>query len=385
MILESVSAGRISAEWGSAIVYAIVLAYVARSGLMGVGWTNVLQGGLMLSMAWALGLYVPAKMYGGVHAMFERLAAERPELLTAPGLDKLGAGAWSWAEYSSAVLVSTIGFSAWPHLFMKAYTAKDDRTLRRSVVLYPTFLLFQVPILLLGFAGVLHAVPPPNQNQVIPHLLMELQVPSLFVGLFCAGALAAAMGGDAIGHGAASIAVHDGCVRSLGLKLTPHEERRWIRIALVPLFLASYALAVVWHDSLVWLLLFAYGPINQFMPGIVAALYSRRATGAGVLAGLAGGTAVNLVLSFHKEWRPWPVHEALYGLAVNVLLLVVVSALTRPEDPRRDAGFLQVASGRPPGPGALPGTQAAPATGGSVGRFIGAGAGECGQASRLER
>lgn len=348
LIVAAVSNGRISAELGSAIVYAVVLIYVWKSGLMGVGWTNVLQGLLMLSMAWALGLYLPAKLYGGIGPMFERLATERPELLTAPGLDKAGKAAWSWSEYSSAIVVSTIGFSCWPHLFMKAFSAKSERTLRRSVVLYPTFLIFQVPILLMGFAGVLFATAPPTANQVVPHLLMETGVPAFVVGLFCAGALSAAMGGDAIGHGAASIAVHDGCVRGLGLKLSPHAERRWIRIALVLVFIASYVIAVLWSDSLVWLLLFSYGPITQFMPALVASLYSRRATARGVLSGLIAGIGVTLLFDITSklghDLRPWPIHSGLYGLAANVALLVGVSAFTQRADRRRDENFLAIAS-----------------------------------------
>ena len=41
----------------------------------------------------------------------------------------------------------------WPHLFMKAYTAKDDDTLRRTVILFPTFQLFLIPVFLIGFAA----------------------------------------------------------------------------------------------------------------------------------------------------------------------------------------------------------------------------------------
>jgi SSS family solute:Na+ symporter len=345
LIANVVSGGAIPVEAGAAAVYLVVLAYVWKSGLMGVGWTNVLQGLLMLGMAWALGLYVPHAMFGGIEPMFDRLQETRPEMLVAPGLAKAG-GDWTWSEYSSAVLVSMIGFSCWPHLFMKAFTARDDRTLRRSVVLYPTFLLFQVPILLLGFAALLHPTPPPEQNQVVPHLLLELGVPAVVVGLFSAGALAAAMGGDAIAHAAASIAVRDGAVRGLGLRLDPLTERAWIRAVLVVVLAAAYWIAVGYSESLVWLLLFAYGPITQFMPGLVAGLYSRRATAAGVLAGLAGGIAVTLTFSFRPTWRPLPLHEGVYGLAVNVLLLVLVSLAAQPRDRVRDEEFLRVAGQR---------------------------------------
>ena len=348
LIVEIVSQGRIPAWGGSAFVYTIVLAYVMKSGLMGVGWTNVLQGLLMLAMAWALGLYIPSAIYGGIGPMFERLSTERPEFLVAPGFDKLGQP-WTWAEYSSAILVSTIGFSCWPHLFMKAFTAKDDRTIRRAVVLYPTFLLFQVPILLLGFASVLHPDPPADLNLVVPHLLFELGVSEVVIGLFCAGALAAAMGGDAIAHAAASIAIRDGVVRALGVELEPERERRWIRVALVPILLGAYWIAVQWHSSLVWLLLFSYGPITQFAPGVVASLCSARATGPGVLCGLITGIAVTLSLEvatkLGHDLRPWPVHAGVFGLSANVAVMVLVSRLGRPADRRRDEEFLRVARG----------------------------------------
>ncbi len=348
LIVDIVSQGAIPPWAGAAVVYAIVLAYVMKSGLMGVGWTNVLQGVLMLAMAWALGLYLPAHLYGGVGAMFDRLASERAELLLAPGFGKNGEP-WTWSEYSSAILVSTVGFSCWPHLFMKAFTAKDDRTIRRSVVLYPTFLVFQVPILLLGFAGVLHPHAPADLNQVILHLLFEAAVPELVIGLFCAGGLAAAMGGDAIAHAAASIVVRDGAVRALEVELSPQRERRWIRIALVPIFAAAYLVAILWEESLVWLLLFSYGPVTQLAPAVVATLYSRRATGTGVLSGLIVGIGVTLVFDLAAQLghdlRPWLVHSGLYGLAANLATAVIVSAATRRPDREQDEEFLRTARG----------------------------------------
>jgi len=229
---------------------------------------------------------------------------------------------------------------------MKAFTARDDRTLRRSVVLYPTFLLFQVPILLLGFAAILHPTAPASTDQIVPHLLLELRVPAIVVGLFSAGALAAAMGGDAIAHAAASIAVRDGVVRGLGVQLDPLKERAWIRAVLVIVLAAGYVLAIGYNDSVVWLLLFAYGPITQLMPGLLAGLYSRRATAKGILAGLAGGIALSAFFAFRKDLRPWPIHEGIYGLALNVLLVIAVSALTRSRDRVRDEDFLRVAAQR---------------------------------------
>lgn len=334
MVLNSATGGWLPEEVGAAITYSIVLIYVLASGVLGVGWTNTLQGIFMMVLAWVLGLVIPHMLYGGIGPMFERIAAERPELLTVPGLTG-GGGPWNMGEFSTFILVSTLGFSFWPHLFMKAFTAKSDATLRRTVVLYPTFQLFLVPLLIVGFAGVLFESAPPASDQVLPHILMNLELPEIVVGLFCAGALAASMSsGDAIAHAAASILIRDGVVTGLKKPLDPHRQRTLIRVAVVVVMIAGYTLAITDGNSLVLLLAYAYGPVVQFMPAVVATLYVRRATGPGVLAGLVLGIATNIFFAAYSELRPFAIHAGAYGLVANIAALTLVSALTKPRDSR---------------------------------------------------
>ncbi len=344
-ILHAVTRGEVSEAAGAALVYGVVLVYVLRSGVLGVGWTNTFQGIFMMLLAWGLGLYLPFRLYGGVEEMFSRIASERPELLLAPGLNSSGAP-WGWGEYNSAVLVSIIGFSVWPHLFMKAFTARDTQTIKRTVVLYPTFQIFLVPLFLIGFAGVFFEPAPEQANQVLPHMLMNMELPALLVGLFCAGGLAASMSsGDAMAHASASIAVRDGMVRALGMELDSNRQRTLIRIAVVVVLLASYVVSIVYRGDLVYLLLAAYGPIVQFAPAVVATLYWRRASGAGVLAGLISGGCVNLLFFLWPALRPFELHAGLYGLAVNTLILIAVSLLTTRSLCEPESEFLATAKG----------------------------------------
>jgi len=344
-ILHAVTRGQVSEAAGAALVYGVVLVYVLRSGVLGVGWTNTFQGIFMMLLAWGLGLYLPFRLYGGVHEMFSRIASERPELLLAPGLNSAG-GPWGWGEYNSAVLVSIIGFSVWPHLFMKAFTARDTKTIKRTVVLYPTFQIFLVPLFLIGFAGVFFEPAPETPNQLLPHMLMNMELPALLVGLFCAGGLAASMSsGDAMAHASASIAVRDGMVRALGMQLDSNRQRTLIRIAVVVVLLVSYVVSIVYRGDLVYLLLAAYGPIVQFAPAVVATLYWRRASGAGVLAGLISGGCVNLLFFLWPALRPFEVHAGLYGLVVNTLVLIAVSLLTARALSAAESEFLATAGG----------------------------------------
>jgi len=332
-VIESMTRGAVSEELGAAVVYGVVTLYVFKSGVLGVGWTNVLQGVFMMVLAWVLGLYLPYKLYGGVGPMFELIKEARPELLTPPGLTSAGEP-WTWQGYSSAIVVSMIGFSCWPHLFMKAFSAKDGRTLRRTVVLYPTFQIFLVPILLIGFAGVLFATAPAQPDQILPHLLMNLELPAVAVGLFCAGALAASMSsGDSMSHASASIIVRDGYITALGRKLEPRAERTAIRWVLLGMMAASYVLAMMYEGDLVGLLLYAYGPVTQFAPAVFATLLWRRATGQGVLGGMLVGIVLNLLFVLRPEWNVLGIHAALYGLVPNVLVTIVGSLLTPRGEP----------------------------------------------------
>ena len=99
-VLSAVTRGEIREWLGAAIVYGAVLLYVLKSGVLGVGWTNTFQGIFMMALAWGLGLYLPFRLYGGVEEMFMKIAAEKPDLLIAPGLTAEGAP-WSWGEYCS--------------------------------------------------------------------------------------------------------------------------------------------------------------------------------------------------------------------------------------------------------------------------------------------
>lgn len=337
IVIESVTDGHIPLWAGALAAYAIVIVYVLVSGVMAVGWTNTFQGIFMVVIAWALGLYLPIHLYGGVGAMFERIATVRPELLISPGLTATGEP-WSWGAYSTYILVSAVGLMMWPHLFMKAYTARDDDTLRRTVILFPTFQLFLIPVFLIGFAGVLFPQSPPDPDSILPFMILRTQLPALVVGLFCAGALSASMStGDALLHASASVVVEDGVQQFV--KLDDGTQRILMRVLVLLTGGAAYWMALNPGASLVQLLATAYGIVSQFAPAVVAALYWRRATTAGVWAGMVSGWATAAFFWQLPAYKPFGMHEGILGLLVHIPVLVVVSLLTKRQDDAHLAGF----------------------------------------------
>ncbi|MFP4228799.1 MAG: sodium:solute symporter [Salinivenus sp.] len=332
-LLSTVSDGHVPEWLGALAAYGVVLIYVFASGMMAIGWTNTLQGVFMMAVAWFLGLYLPQELHGGIQPMFEAIAAsDQGAMLEGPGLTADGS-AWSWAGYSSAVIVSAVGFTMWPHLFMRAFTARSERTLKLTVVLYPTFQLFLVPILLIGFAGVLAFPDVSPADTIVPHLLTQLELSPVLVGLVCAGALAASMSsGDAILHAAASIGLRDGIKPLRSEDMSDARQRQWIRGLVVAISAVAYYFAVVSDVGIVALLLGAYGGVAQIFPLVFAAFYWPRATGAGAFAGLVAGISVNTLFLIAPDLRPLPLHEGVYGLVANVTVFVTVSLLTAPHN-----------------------------------------------------
>jgi len=340
IVIEAVTDGHVPLWAGALVAYGIVIAYVLSAGAMAVGWTNTFQGIFMVVIAWTLGLYLPYRLYGGIGEMFTQIAAERPELLVPPGLTATGEP-WSWGAYTTFILVSAIGLMMWPHLFMKAFTAKDDDTLRRTVILFPTFQLFLIPVFLIGFSGVLFAGGSPQAPDfILPFMILETNLPAIVVGLFCAGALSASMStGDALLHASASVFVEDGVAKFV--EIEERQQRRLMQLLVLVTGATAYYFALDPDSSLVLLLASAYGIISQFAPPVLAALYWKRATTLGVLAGLVAGAVTAFFFWQNPELKPFDMHEGILALLVHVPVLIGVSLATAPQDSEHLRDFFE--------------------------------------------
>jgi solute:Na+ symporter, SSS family len=326
-VFNVLTAGHISIWAGALISYGIVIIYVATGGVRAAAWSDVLQALLMYVVAWGVGLYLTFHLYGGPGAMFEKVIELKPGLL------EIGheGSKMSPTAFSTAILVSVLGFIMWPHLFMKSFTT-DANTVRRTAVAYPVFAIFLVPVLFIGFAGigVVKASALHSPDEILPYLVANvLQAPGWLYGLIGAGALAAAMSSaDAITHGAAVEVIED-VWRTFRPEMPERAVVRLMRWAVVVVGAIAYYVAIFGAAGLVKLLLGAYGSIVQFAPATYGALYWRRSTRAGALAGLVTGVVVNIWFQFHPP-TPLGIHAGILGLIANLIVFVVVSLASTP-------------------------------------------------------
>ncbi len=324
------SEGRIPFWAGALIAYAVVVTYVFYGGVRGVAWTNVFQGSFMVVMAWVLGLYFVYTLYNGPGDMFRQIAAAKPmQLLVGPGTKM------SYSAYWSAILVSVLGFAMWPHLFMKAYTAKSEKVIKQTILMYPTFAIFLVPVFFIGFAGIMQVAPNVlgTPDRILPWMFTHMHFNPFFVGLILSAALAAAMSSqDTITHAAGSIFAKDFMEPLKKKKPTEKEAVMWIRISVVGFGAVSYLVAIFGGQSLVSLLLGAYGSIVQLLPLAAATFFWPRATKAGAICGILSGVGYNYLIVLNIIPKFWGINAGIQGLVLNIIVLVIISLLTKPMD-----------------------------------------------------
>jgi SSS family solute:Na+ symporter len=337
IIVELASGGAMSRETAIGVAVAALVAFVSFSGLRGIGWTNLLQAGIMLVTMVAVGWLVPRRLFGGIGPAMETLARLRPQHLTLPDTGGLGLG---W--YASAVLLSAIGAWMWPHIFATTYGARTDRVVRRNAGVLPLYQLATLPIVLVGLTCAAKAAEDPafgaglsNPDHAMLRVLVD-RFPPWVAGLVGAGGLAAAVSTASalILSSANLLARHvgqKGVLSGLGDRATA-----WLaRGLVVPVALLAAALALHAPAMLGELLLIGYSGVAQLAPAVLMGMFSRRPTLAGVASGLAAGIAFSATAQL-SGWRlPFGVHAGFAALVLNLAVVLSVNRFARAPEPER--------------------------------------------------
>ena len=312
------------------ITVALLVAFVFASGVRAVAWISVFKDALMLIAAVSIGIGIPLVHFGGIGPMFAALAHSRPQHLTMPGATHNLGHAW----YISTVLLTSLGFYMWPHIFGAAYTAKSADALRRNAVVMPLYTLTLAFIFFAGFATVLIA-PGLAQGDLALLTVARRSFPPWFLGVIGgAGALTAMVPASILVLTAATLFAKNLYRPLVKPTMTDDEVARLARVMVVVLGLVSLLLAIFSSTTLVSLLLMGYAGVTQFFPGVVLGIYWPRVNARAVLVGMIAGvaTAVFLMLSHRDPW--FGVSAGFVALCVNFLIVIALS-LAVPE-PSRD-------------------------------------------------
>jgi SSS family solute:Na+ symporter len=274
-----------------------------------------------------------------------------------PGFAALSGSQLTPVWFSSTVLLTALGFYMWPHTFGSALSAKHEDVFRRNAVFLPLYQLLLAFVFFVGFAAVLKA--PKLGASGSDYALLTVSkaaFPPWFVGLIgSAGVLCALVPGSMLMIASATT-VAKNVVRGLNPGMSDDATTRLTKL-LVPLVaLGGIGFVFSGGQTLVTLLLIGYSLVTQLFPPLVGALVAPgRVTKWGAMAGVVAGVGMVAGMSFSGATPGTSttvstfihglpnflgqLNLAIVALVVNLIVMVVVSTLTRGAAPTRRGRF----------------------------------------------
>lgn len=325
-----ITGGSMSALQGIIILSVIILIYETLGGLRSVAWTDVLQGVLLL-VGCTIIFTVTIANLGGIGGAAEKLQEARPDFW-AP-LDGKGCLAWV-----SKVLIVSTGFALYPQAIQRIYAARSSKTLKRSLqvmVFMPLVTtLLMVTIGLLG--NISHPGLDRDSSEGITMLVLgdfaathpaAMWVTYIFIAAVVAAIMSTA---DSVLLAIASSATQD-LLRPI---IRSDDQRRltlYGKVISTTVMVICIALAASLPQSIWKLIQIKVELLAQTAPALVLGLYWKAISGRTVLAGFLAGTSFTLVcqVGVAMDWlpaamsQPWGLHAGLWGLLINVGVIVV--------------------------------------------------------------
>jgi solute:Na+ symporter, SSS family len=354
IIVSATSYGTISATAAVWIGALTLSCYVAASGIRGSAWTAAVKDVITLSVVLFIGIYLPIHYFGSIGEMFRQVDQAKPGFAALKG-DQL-TPVW----FSSTVLLTALGFYMWPHTFGSSLAAKDEDTFRRNAAFMPLYQLLIGFVFLVGFAAVLKAPKLGADGSDLALLSVSKEAfPQWFVGLIgSAGVLCALVPGSMLMIATATT-IAKNIVRGLNPGMTDRSTSTLSKLLVPVVALGGVAFVFQGGQTLVTLLLLGYALVTQLFPSLVMALAAPgRVSKQGAMAGIVAGVGMVAVMSFAGSTPQTAttvesfihglpsfiaqMNLAIVALLVNLVVMVVVSALTRGSAETRTGRFDRV-------------------------------------------
>ncbi len=311
-------------ETGVIVGSIFIIGYTFVGGYKAVSYTDVVQGVLML-----LGLIaVPAAAIiaaGGVGEVKSSLQYQDPALLDMFAFSH----GYVWIGIASFVAIG-LPFLGVPQLLIRFMSARDDVEIRKARIMsVVVMLIFTAGAVTAGVAG--RALYPDlaDSETIFPTISNNL-FPPVIAGMLLVVVLSAIMSTvDSLLLLASSAVVRDTYQKIMGSTdsdavLSNYGKVITVVIGIIAVVLGVQEPRVIFHFVLAsW-----SGLGSAFGPVVIAILYFKRTTWAGVVAGMLGGFLTSVIwLSFFKA-DYHGLYEAIPGFLAGMLLTYGVSMMT---------------------------------------------------------
>ncbi len=304
------------------IATALILVYVFLGGFNAVCWTDFFQGLLMLA----------ALMLAPIFAVFAMNAAD----FVKPAVN-VGADYYKLVPSAADVLSGLawgLGYFGMPHIIVRYISIRSEKEMKRSRVIGSTWtvliLAASVIVALVGRQFIGDALADGNQNLLFITIVRAV-FPTFIGGILLSAILAAAMSTADSQLLASSSAFASDIYKPVFRKGASDKEMLWAgRAMVVVISIVAYLIAVNPNSGGIMALVSnAWGFFGAaFGPVILLALYWKRLTYAGAVAGVVVGFGVDF-LWFKFLVGSTGIYELLPGFICGLIAAVVVSLVSK--------------------------------------------------------
>ena len=325
------------------IAFTILAAFTYTSGLRAPALIAVVKDMLIFITVFAAVVIIPARL-GGYGAIFASVPPEKL-ILAPPSGDNFGA----YSAYATLALGSALALFLYPHAMTGILSSSSGNVIRRNAALLAAYSFILGLIALLGYMAIAAGVDKApayaagftqyGANFAVPALFLA-SFPSWFVGIaFAAIAIGALVPAAIMSIACANLFTRNLYKEFLHPNCSDADEARVAKIvSLVVKIGAVVFILAIPQAYAIQLQLLGGIWIIQLLPPILLGLYSRGFNALALLIGWVVGTAIGTTMAatqgFAASVYPLeilgvtiPGYAALYSVAINLLLAVLLSPL----------------------------------------------------------
>ncbi|MBB3664627.1 MULTISPECIES: sodium:solute symporter family protein [Prauserella salsuginis group] len=317
----------------------VMLIYSWMGGMRAVALTDVMQGIALLVgiVALLIGGFVLAG--GSWSETTQYLVEQRPDAVAVPPLEES-------VNWFSMILLVGIGIAMYPHAIQRIYSARSERTLKRSLkrmVWMPLITAGAVFCVGLLSTQIFPGLSDDESEQLVGRLTNAVAGinPVFYVVmlLFVGGIVAAIVStSDSALLSFSSLVSKDLYARYAKREIGEH--RQVIIGKGVGVVVVFALLLLAWNPpaTLVEIFVLKIELLVQLAPAFVLGLYWRRLASGPVFWGMAAGAVLASTMTLTGVETLYGVHGGLIGLVLNLAICVVGSLLVRQSPSEAKAG-----------------------------------------------
>ncbi len=333
----------------------VIVGYTAAGGFLAASITDFFQSIIMTVAIFSV-LVFSVVQAGGIDAVLDNARALPGYLaLDASYVEATGGS----QPYSLLHILTTVswglGYLGMPHFLLRFMAIEDEKKLKLSRRVASVWVTISMAlVVVIGIAGramsakgLLPLLHGSDTETVIVQIAAFLSrfgiLPALLAGLVLSGILASTMSTADSQLLAASSSVSQNLLQeAMGLKLSPKAAMLAARGTVIVIAILGIFFARDPDSSVFGIVSFAWAGFGAgFGPLVVCALFWKRTTLPGAIAGMAAGGVMVFVWKYLIKplGGVWGIYELLPAFLTGILVIVAVSLLTKKPSAQIEAEF----------------------------------------------